>query len=724
MASREDQIIQARKDKLSKLVELGVNVNPPTYSPSHKTSDCNNIDLNVNVAGRIMGYRRQGKVAFIDLMDDIGRVQVFASVIDLGEPAYEVIKLLDIGDFIGVVGTTFKTQAGQLTIKLATLTFLGKSMSPLPDGWYGLKDKEDRYRRRYLDLLLNREGKAVLDKRWAIERAIREFMWSENYQEVETPILQNLYGGTNAKPFTTHLNALDTEMYLRVAPELYLKRLIVGGYERVFEIARNFRNEGMDQTHQPEFTMMEFYEAYADYQRIMDITEELMKSAAQKVNGTLMLKVEDKDVDLSGKWRRITVDEALKEYADLDWETITDVEIKDIMAKNKYKVAGVYSRAKALFSIFDHLVTPLLIQPTWVIDYPVEISPLSKTHRSKKGRVERFEGYIGGKEICDGWSEIVSEHEQRERFDTEQKNMKAGDDEAQPLDEEFLEALSYGCPPLGGIGIGIDRMVMFLTNTWSIREVIAFPLMRREGKDVAPVIENNTKSSGDSKLVAGNIDESVKAIFPGMFYAYTVIDGVEIKKSDATLKKLSAEIIEKNTHEIDAIGELKPIKEYREIFKKTRAWKLSRRPSPEALLRRLATGKGIYNINTAVDAYNLAVIETGVGLGGFNADKISFPITLRMTREGEQMHLLGDDEPTTVMDGEMAYSDSDKLITLDLNYRDIDSTKITEDTGRIILYADGAPGLTEEEVTSALKRGANYIKQFCGGEISDITVVK
>lgn len=480
MSSREEQIIGARKDKLAKLIELGVNVNPPTYAPTHKTADCLDLDLTVNIAGRIMGYRRQGKVAFIDLMDDAGRVQLFASLADMGEIPYELVKLLDIGDIIGVKGTTFQTAAGALTIKVTTLTFLGKSMSPLPDIWSGLKDKEDRYRRRYLDLILNHDAKALLDKRWAIEKAVREFMWSEKYQEVETPILQNLYGGTNAKPFTTHLNALDTEMYLRVAPELYLKRLIVGGYERIFEIARNFRNEGMDQTHQPEFTMMEFYEAYADYGRMMDVTEELMKSVALKVNGSLELKMEDHDISLAGKWRRITVDEALMEYAGLNWETITDDEIKSVMAKNKIKVVGVFSRAKALFAIYDHLVTPQLIQPTWVIDYPVEVSPLSKTHRSKAGRVERFEGYVGGKEIFDGWSEIVSEHEQRERFNTEQKNMKAGDDEAQPLDEEFLEALSYGCPPLGGIGIGIDRLVMFITNTWSIREVIAFPLMRRE----------------------------------------------------------------------------------------------------------------------------------------------------------------------------------------------------------------------------------------------------
>ena len=482
MSSREEQIIDARKVKLVKLESLGVNISPPSYSVTNKIGDCQDVDQSVGVAGRIMGYRRQGKVAFIDLHDQSGKIQVFASLADLGDSVYEVVKLLDIGDFIGINGSTFLTKSGELTIKATQLTFLGKSLLPLPDTWYGLKDKEDRYRRRYLDLLLNPDAKKLLDARWAIEKAVRQYMWSQDYHEVETPVLQNLYGGTNAKPFTTHLNALDTQMYLRVAPELYLKRLIIGGYERVFEIARNFRNEGMDQTHQPEFTMMEFYEVYADYQRIMDVTEELIEATAKSVNGNFQLKVEDKEVDLSGSWRRLTLTEALKEYASLDWDTITDQEIKAILDKNKFKIGGVYSRNKALFAIFDHLVTPKLIQPTWVIDYPVEISPLSKAHRSKAGLVERFEGYIGGKEICDGWSEIVSPKEQRDRFENEQKNMKAGDDEAQPLDEEFLEALSYGCPPLGGIGIGIDRLVMFLTNTWSIREVIAFPLMRPESK--------------------------------------------------------------------------------------------------------------------------------------------------------------------------------------------------------------------------------------------------
>lgn len=480
MANRLTQQIQARMDKLNNLQKLKIDTSPPSYNPENHISDAAKNDQTLNIAGRILGYRQQGKITFIDLKDETGKLQLFTSEKELHE-AYEIVKLLDIGDFIGAEGTTFTTKAGELTLKVTKLTFLSKALKPLPDTWYGLKDKEERFRKRYLDMILNEEVKEILDKRWKTEQAIREFMWKQNYTEVETPVLQNLYGGTNARPFHTHINALDVDMYLRIAPELYLKRLIIGGYERVFEIARNFRNEGMDQTHQPEFTMMEFYESYADYHRIMDITEDLIKYTAEEVNGSLDLKVEDHQVDLSGKWHRITIEDALKEHLDIDWDSITDDKIKEILSQHKFEVPGVYTKAKALFVIFDHLVTPKLIQPTWVIDYPIDVSPLSKSHRFKEGRAERFEGYIGGKEICDGWSEIVSSINQRERFENEQQNLKAGDDEAQPLDEDFIEALSYGCPPLGGIGIGIDRLVMFLTNTWSIREVIAFPLMKPKG---------------------------------------------------------------------------------------------------------------------------------------------------------------------------------------------------------------------------------------------------
>ena len=476
------ELIQIRKDKLTQIQKLGINVNPPVYLRKNAVAEIKAEGKSADVAGRIRGYRLHGQLCFFDLADESGQIQVMASAKDIDEPTFAMIKLFDVGDFVGVTGEVFTTKAGETTIKAASITFLSKALHPLPDTWFGLKDTEERFRKRYVDTLLNPEVKQVFDKRWATEKAIRQYLWDQGYSEVETPVLQNLYGGTNARPFTTHLNSLDIDMYLRVAPELYLKRLTVGGYEKVFEIARNFRNEGLDLSHQPEFTMMEFYQAYGDYYQLMDITEGLIKYVAQQVNGSLKLKIDNHNVNLAGKWARITVDEALKTHLNIDWEKITDAEVKEILQKNKFKVPGVYTKNKALFTIFDHLVTDKLIQPTWVIDYPIEVSPLSKTHRSKPGRTERFEGYIGGKEICDGWSEIVSAIEQRERFENEQKNMKAGDEDAQPLDEEFLEALSYGCPPLCGIGIGIDRLVMFLTNTWSIKEVIPFPLMRPRGE--------------------------------------------------------------------------------------------------------------------------------------------------------------------------------------------------------------------------------------------------
>lgn len=459
----------------------GINPYPPTAKRSHMIADAREADgREVAIVGRLRGLRGHGKIMFADLVDESGKVQIVFKSDAVNVEAFALLPYLDIGDFLAVQGTMGSTQAGEISVFTTDFQVISKSLRPLPDEWYGLKDTEERFRRRQLDLLLNPEVKSTLDKRWKIEQAIRTFLWAEKYVEVETPVLQPLYGGTNARPFTTHLHALDVDFYLRIAPELYLKRLIVGGYERVFEIARNFRNEGMDATHQPEFTMMEFYEAYADYHRIMDLTEDLIKHAAQAANGTYNITIGEVEVDISGKWQRITVDEALMKYEHIDWDTISEAEIKKRLTGSDIKVAGEWSRDKALFALFDHFVTSKLIEPTWVIDYPRAVSPLSKEHREKEGRVERFEGYVGGKEICDGWSEINSGLEQRLRFEQEQRNLKAGDAEAQPLDEDFIQALEYGMPPLGGIGIGIDRLVMLITNTWAIREVIPFPLMRPE----------------------------------------------------------------------------------------------------------------------------------------------------------------------------------------------------------------------------------------------------
>lgn len=472
---------EVRIKKLEALKECGVEPYPQYVKRTHTIAQARLLEgQTVRVSGRVTGKRGHGKMQFFDLQDESGKIQVVAKVDLLPPEAFQLLELLDIADFILVGGEVGKTTAGEISIFANSLEIISKSLRPLPDQWHGLKDIEERYRKRYLDMLLNPQVKKVLDSRWSIEKAIRSFLWGEGYTEVETPILQPLYGGTNARPFITHMNALDTDFYLRVAPELYLKRLIVGGYERIFEIARNFRNEGIDQTHQPEFTMMEFYEAYADYQRIMDLAEGLIKHCAQAVNNSYLLKIDEREIDISQKWQRITVDEAMLQYEGIVWDEITEEEVKDLLKKHQITVAGTWTKNKGLFALYDHLVTPKLIEPTWVIDYPRDVSPLSREHRSKADRVERFEGYVGGKEILDGWTEIVNGLEQRSRFEQEQRNLKAGDAEAQPLDEDFITALEHGCPPLGGIGIGIDRLVMLLTNTWAIKEVIAFPTLRPE----------------------------------------------------------------------------------------------------------------------------------------------------------------------------------------------------------------------------------------------------
>ncbi|HZZ98471.1 MAG TPA: lysine--tRNA ligase [Candidatus Saccharimonadia bacterium] len=479
MASRLDFSRDAKLEKRKKLESMGVNPHPYSFAATHSIGDARKADgKKVKIAGRVISVREHGKVTFIDLRDQSGEIQVMLRSDELGK-TYDIVNLLDPGDFIGVSGKVELSKTNEITVLANSLEVLGKSLRPLPTSWQGLDDQEIRYRKRYLDMIINPAVKKTLDARWLIEKEIRRFLQDvEHYTEVETPVLQPLYGGTNARPFTTHMNALDSDYYLRVAPELYLKRLIVGGYERIFEIARNFRNEGIDHTHQPEFTMMEWYEAYADYNRIMDVAEGLIKHLAERLHGKREMQVGEQKIDLSGKWPRITMRNALVQFENVDVNKLNDEQLQGELDKRDLKFLGAFSRGKAIFSLFDKSVPAKLINPTWIIDYPKEVSPLAKQHRDNPDLVERFECYIGGKEICDGWSEVTDGLEQRRRFDVEQQHMRDGDEEAQPLDEEFLEAMEYGMPPLGGIGIGIDRLVMFLTNTWAIREVIAFPTLK------------------------------------------------------------------------------------------------------------------------------------------------------------------------------------------------------------------------------------------------------
>ncbi len=474
-----DNLKNDRLEKLRKIYEKGINPYPSSFDKKNSINECTkNEGKVVKTAGKIFSFRTHGNIAFANLKDETGKIQILFQKKLLGEN-YKNIDFLDIGDYIGVEGLVTKTIAGEISIVPTYFVLLSKSLKQLPHEWFGVKDIEIRYRQRYLDLLLNPEIRQRFNIRTKLIRSLRKYLDELGFWEVETPVLQPLYGGANAKPFITKINALDQKMYLRIADELYLKRLIIGGYERVYEIAKDFRNEGIDRSHNPEFTMIEYYEAYADYHRIMNVTEGLFKHLAKELNGHTKMKIEDKNIDIGGKWPRIEMNKIIKQELNLDVEKETLESLLKYCKKENIGLIGGETKGQLIFMIFEHKITKLLIEPTWIIDYPEDVSPLSKSHPTKKGWVERFEGYIGGKEICDGWSELTDPQEQRKRFTQDVKAARKDKQEAQQVDEDFIEAMEYGMPPLGGIGIGMDRLTMFFTNTWSIKEVILYPTLRK-----------------------------------------------------------------------------------------------------------------------------------------------------------------------------------------------------------------------------------------------------
>ncbi len=478
----DNQYKKIREEKLAKIKDLGWNPYVATFDKKQSVKEVADMEGKVvKTAGRIYSYREHGNIAFADLKDETGKIQLFFQKNLLGDE-FKNLKLLDIGDFIGVEGEVVKTTVGEISIAPTSFTLLTKSLQPIPSEWFGVKDVETRFRQRYLDLLINPDVRERFNKRSKIVSGVREYLDNLGFWEVETPVLQPLYGGANARPFKTHVNAFDQQMYLRIADELYLKRLIVGGYERVYEISKDFRNEGIDHTHFPEFTMIEWYEAYADYNRIMDVAEGLIKHLAKKLYGTTVIKVGDRDIDVGKEWPRIEMSQILKDKLDLDVENETAESLIEFAKKNcpDAQLVGGETKGQLIYIIFEHLIPQTLEEPTYIIDYPEDVSPLSKPHRSKEGWVERFEAYIGGKEIYDGWSELTDSVLQRERLTRDSKAARKNKDEAQHVDEDFLRAMEFGMPPFGGIGIGIDRLTMFLTNTWAIKEVVIFPTLKPE----------------------------------------------------------------------------------------------------------------------------------------------------------------------------------------------------------------------------------------------------
>jgi len=435
------------------------------------------------IAGRIMAKRDFGKAAFVQLQDRTGRLQAYVGKKQVGEDLFALFDQLDVGDIVGLTGTMFRTKTGELSLRAATLKILTKSVLPLPEKWHGLTDVETRYRQRYLDLMVNPEVRELFRKRSRIIALMREFMVSRDYLEVETPMMQPLAGGATAKPFVTHHNTLKMDLFLRIAPELYLKRLVVGGFERVFEINRNFRNEGISIQHNPEFTMMEFYQAYATYEDLMVLTEEMICHIAEKVAGGLQLTYGGREVNLDRPWQRLTVKEAVLKYGDIEASEIDDHgRLLAYARRLGLDLESNIGYGKLLTEVFDEVAEPELWQPTFITHYPTEVSPLSRKNDSDPAVVDRFELFIVGREMANAFSELNDPADQRERFVGQLAEKEAGDEEAHAMDEDYVRALEYGLPPTAGEGIGIDRLVMLLTDSASIRDVILFPQLRPETK--------------------------------------------------------------------------------------------------------------------------------------------------------------------------------------------------------------------------------------------------
>ena len=532
-----NEMLLLKRQKLDELKSEGkdpfVNetYNVTAHSKDIKEEFKEDEEREVSIAGRVMSKRRHGKICFLDLRDSVGTIQVFARK-DVLEDKYEEVKGLDIGDIIGVKGIVFKTEAGEITVRATDLTLLSKSLQILPEKFHGLKDPDLRYRQRYVDLIVNPEVKDVFIKRNKIIKKIREFLDNLGFLEVETPILGTVAGGANARPFYTHHNTLDIDMQLRIANELFLKRLIVGGFEKVYEMGKMFRNEGMDPKHNPEFTNIELYQAYVDYHEMMRITENLFEYVALEVLGTDKINYQGTEISLKAPWKRITMIDAVKKYADVDFNEIdTDEKAREIAREKGLEISDHDTWGKILSEMFEEFCEEHLVEPTFVIGHPVEVSPLAKRNPKDPRLTQRFEAFINTWEFANAFSELNDPIDQRERFEAQVAEKEAGDDEAHPMDSDFINAIEVGLPPTGGLGIGVDRMIVLLTDQPSIRDVLLFPTMKPIGKEVAEI---NANKAADEKS-AVKLDLSKVKVEP-LFEEFVDFD--TFSKSDFRVVKV------------------------------------------------------------------------------------------------------------------------------------------------------------------------------------------
>ncbi len=725
-----DELKKVRLEKLEKLRNMGVDPYPSSIRREHTIGQARKMEgKTAEVTGRIVGMRGHGKIYFLDIQDETGKIQVAIKSDTCDAKALQIVPFLDIADFVAVQGMVDTTQAGELTVFASDFQIIAKTLLPLPDQWHGLKDVEERYRKRYLDTILNAEVRERLFARSRVIDALRDFLTDRGFLEVETPTLQPIYGGGFARPFVTHHNELEADFYLRISDEMYLKRLIVGGFDKVFEVTKVFRNEGVDHDHNPEFTMFEAQIAYEDYSYGMDIIEEIIEYIALQVFGKTKFMYQGTEIEVKRPWSRMRMVEAIEKFTGvnpLTWETVAEAKkaVQQIegIREDKFKELGkMRSIGECIAFVFEETVEEKLIQPTIIYDYPIENSPLAKKCEDPRF-TQRFEMFAFGSELGNNYTELNDPLDLRKRFVEEKKREEAGFDEAHQTDYDYLTAIEHGFPPTCGIAIGIDRLVMLLTDARSIKEVIAFPTLRPE---VVAKPKPKTEVSFITKPSHFSIDQDVKKAFPTISVGVALIKGVTIEKKSAALEKekdaLVAQLAGLTTEKIGAFPE---IVSYRTLYKAMGVDWHSRRPSPEALLRRVALGKGLYTVNTCVDAYNLIVMKHRVSVGAFDAANIQFPTMLRFPGAGDQILLLGDEKPTEYSPKELAYYDQEGGFNIDFNYRDAQRTMVTQETKDVWINVDGIFDVTPELVARSLQQSVALIVKHCGGTVEFQGVVR
>lgn len=727
-----------RSEKLAEIRALGIDPYPAKFSPTQSASalqhkyeahqlggseeaEAGKTEHAV-LAGRLVLFRAMGKNAFAQLQDGTGRIQLMfnkdgtevaglPSSPDLTAMKF-IEKKLDLGDFIGVEGNLFRTQKGELTLFVRKVTLLCKTLLPLPDKHKGLADVEVRYRKRWLDLITHQEVAETFKQRSRILYLIRQYFAKAGFAEVETPILQNIYGGAEARPFTTELNALHQQMYLRISLEISLKKLIVGGLDRVFEISKVFRNEGLDRTHNPEFTMLEAYAAYWDYNDMMVFTEELFQSLALELFGSTQIQIGDKTIDVKAPWIRMSMVDAIKHYVKIDVNVLSDDELRAKLLElgtQDPKEIKAAPRGILIAKIFGEMAEPFLIQPHHIIDHPIETTPLCKLHRDPKLRaqnfVERFESFINGSEMCNSYTELNDPELQRKLLERQGTLREQGNEEAHPLDEEFIEAICQGMPPTGGLGIGIDRLVMLLTQAASIRDVLFFPIMRNE---------NAIEETGEQQF---RIDAPVLEKYPhvkvGMIHGKGLNNKVSHPEIVAKLRQVESEIRQKYT--LETLLALPKINDWREAYRQFGFAPSAHRSSVEALLRRVVQGKELPSISPIVDLYNIVSMQNILPAGGDDVSKVAGSIRLTVADGSEKFIMLGSDKPEPIKKGEVVYRDSDEVLCRSWNYRECEKTKITPDTHDVCLVLEGLEHTSHEELEQAIHQLKALLEKYCQG---------